>query len=283
MDDLTLPSLGKLPSKSSPASTPTTGQYENHDSDANLQKKISLTWSKVVANYTKRRVTDPVDRLIALSGVARAIHNTWWPQSTYLAGLWSHNLAQDVLWRKLTPSRPYTGKYRAPSWAATDGKVESSHTWPPMVNGLWTVKGAEVEPEVPGIHFAGIKEGCKIVIEAAVRKVGWDARNEDDQFLVSAKGRRIGQNIGLAYMDTTECVKREGWAVVVGENRGTIRNLYGLLVVEVEANAETESVVFKRVGMFNVHERIQDEGWEDDPWDDLEEWMATDKRVITII
>lgn len=232
-------------------------------------------------------MTDPRDRLIALSGVARLFWENWWTESKYLAGLWSHDFAQEVLWHRVWPeavdllpfdsdSRMETNKYCAPSWswAATPGTVDQA--WPPCVSPLWTLRDAVVVPEIERVEWAGARGGW-IEVEAVIRKVGWDVKDLGNQGLLKENRR-----VGLVYTDVVMKEEvGEGWAVVVGENRGRLRNLYGLLVVRVERGGEGGE--FRRIGMWNVHEKIKEDGWEDEPWDDVEGWMMEERRVIKII
>lgn len=278
-EDLALPSLA------SPISSIPNTLSAGHSEDALVCKKMSRTWSKILLNYTRRAITDPTDRLVAVSGVAQVLHREWWPQSTFLAGLWSHNFTQDILWRAMTPSEPYVGKYRAPSWswAAADGEVESGDPYPPTVDALWKVREVLAVPKVQGNNFAGVKEGCRIVIQAVMRKVAWNQKDKFNTALMRVKGEGTLEKIGIVIMDTTECMKGEGWAVVVGESRIGYITLYGLLVMKARNEGGEEIDSFVRVGMFQVHEKIPMKGWGDEPWDNLEEWMELDEQVITII
>ena len=88
-----------------------------------------MFWHVQVMEYTNRKSTFPEDKLPALSGVARSIHNI--TNSEYFAGLWMDNFLMDLCWaRSLLPREwepPYVLplSYRAPSfsWASVDGNV----------------------------------------------------------------------------------------------------------------------------------------------------------------
>lgn len=87
-------------------------------------------WMEIIATYTGRAMTDPEDRLHALSGIsAQWKHITGW---TYIAGLWVDIFANCLLWRyhfsrsTAGPNKiSHPGKYRAPSWswASINGPV----------------------------------------------------------------------------------------------------------------------------------------------------------------
>jgi hypothetical protein len=93
-------------------------------------------WSEVVTNFSSRHLTNPDDKLPALSGLARLYHQI--RGGRYLAGLWDVTVGEDLLWeaehfslfptnfnRKphIKPSVPVS--YRAPSWswASMDGSI----------------------------------------------------------------------------------------------------------------------------------------------------------------
>lgn len=78
-------------------------------------------WYRLIRWYTKCNLTNPEDKLIALSGVVRAIQAKTGDQ--YFAGLWREFLVEELCWRTIDlRERP---EFRAPSWswAAVDGPV----------------------------------------------------------------------------------------------------------------------------------------------------------------
>ncbi|KAL7905428.1 heterokaryon incompatibility protein domain-containing protein [Trichoderma velutinum] len=87
--------------------------------------QLNDAWNSIVAEYTKRDLTHPRDKLIAFYGIAETFQ-TAWKNSKYLAGLWSHKLLEELLWTKNSaPQHPRPEKVRAPSWswAAVDGPI----------------------------------------------------------------------------------------------------------------------------------------------------------------
>ncbi|KAK9776570.1 hypothetical protein SCAR479_06893 [Seiridium cardinale] len=80
-------------------------------------------WHKAVENYSIRALTHSADRLPALSGIAQAIQKR--TGSKYVAGLWSDNIAEDLLWERVGDLKPMTS-YQAPSfsWASIDGEID---------------------------------------------------------------------------------------------------------------------------------------------------------------
>jgi hypothetical protein len=106
-------------------------------SDRGRRNVPLLHWSHVVDKYTSCGLTETSDKLVALSGLARDLDNLsksndeYEDLSEYLAGLWSHKLCDQLLWRT---SRDMTAvrssNYRAPSWswASIDGKIDFNYT-----------------------------------------------------------------------------------------------------------------------------------------------------------
>lgn len=78
-------------------------------------------WERIKRWYASCHLTNAGDKLVALSGVARAIQNETGDQ--YFAGLWRRTLAQELCWMATDPRQRL--QYRAPSWSwtAVDGSV----------------------------------------------------------------------------------------------------------------------------------------------------------------
>ncbi|KAF8846446.1 hypothetical protein BDZ45DRAFT_756174 [Acephala macrosclerotiorum] len=70
------------------------------------------------------------DKLVALSGIAKTIQGRF-KDLDYLAGLWSYDLENQLLWYMMAPAKTRAEPYRAPSWswASLDGEI-----WPKFMN-----------------------------------------------------------------------------------------------------------------------------------------------------
>lgn len=94
-------------------------------------------WETVVHHYTERQLTDPSDKLPALSGLAQLRKEA--RGGIYLAGLWQDSLIHDLCWFHIIDfNRPTSGgvgrrpvDYRAPSWswASLDTDSRCSFWW----------------------------------------------------------------------------------------------------------------------------------------------------------
>ncbi|KFA76001.1 hypothetical protein S40288_10365 [Stachybotrys chartarum IBT 40288] len=111
-------------------------------------------WRKLVIQYSQSQLTYERDKLVAISGVAKMIQRllskTCTSEVGYHAGLWSPNLASQLLWEippnpSPVPTQPQ--KYRAPSWswASIDGEVSLPATW----DNRWVVVKSVVPKITP--------------------------------------------------------------------------------------------------------------------------------------
>lgn len=74
-------------------------------------------WLNWVREYTKRSLTKDSDKLVAIAGLAtHAQRKLNWSEDDYVAGLWRHDLAVDLLWRTAGVGTKMPC-YAAPSWS----------------------------------------------------------------------------------------------------------------------------------------------------------------------
>jgi hypothetical protein len=87
-----------------------------------IRRLVQFEWQKLIREYTKRSLTNPSDKLPAISGLARQIPAMF--ETEYCAGLWESGVRHDLDWVTSEPSEPLD-MYRAPSWswAAVDSPV----------------------------------------------------------------------------------------------------------------------------------------------------------------
>lgn len=81
--------------------------------------------------YSSKKLTDPRDRLSAISGLASlALGNKDISAQSYLAGLWKEDLVQGLLWYVVGPTIPYrfpTYIAQSWSWASVHGSIKYFH------------------------------------------------------------------------------------------------------------------------------------------------------------
>lgn len=82
-------------------------------------------WHCMICSYSKAEITEPSDKLVAISGIAKFCQPTF--KAEYLAGLWKSNLTQNLCWGPVSSqSAEHVPNYRAPSWS-----------WASMDGGVW--------------------------------------------------------------------------------------------------------------------------------------------------
>jgi hypothetical protein len=120
---------------------------EDRTADVNL-------WRSILWDYGECKLTEPSDKLPAISGIARLLADRL--DDEYLAGMWRKSLIEDLLWQGLDVRR--VSKYRAPSWswASVDGipGLGSYGKWEPMAEIL------DYKIELKGENYFGeVKSG----------------------------------------------------------------------------------------------------------------------------
>lgn len=107
---------------------------ENDENGRDFGKSEALTtvrhWCDVVGRYSNTALSEPRDKLIALSGLAEVIGHRIGHDVVYVAGMWAIHLAEQLLWyvhpvynnRQLGYPQRRAKEWRAPSfsWAALD-------------------------------------------------------------------------------------------------------------------------------------------------------------------
>lgn len=162
------------------------------DPEHHLEPQIYIfeLWKQIVEVYSRMELTDKMDKIVALSGIARQIAiqiGTPENPTTYVAGLWRLHLESQLLWKvetvfeqqtrtfKHPSTRPCEQQSRAPSfsWASVD-----THMGNGVVYGEVTDRGlkieivrVEVEAESSERPYGLIKEGGSIWIWGVLRPV----------------------------------------------------------------------------------------------------------------
>ncbi|SPN99534.1 uncharacterized protein DNG_02386 [Cephalotrichum gorgonifer] len=139
-----------------------------------------VSWHSTVETYTRRQLTLPKDRILAISGIAQRYSSTL--QGRYFAGHWGEALPYDLLW-SIGPGAPRQARpaeYQAPSWswAAVGGGVTFSYAaaanpseYPapnPVVFDL-SVHTALEEPQAP---FGAVTSGS-VQARGRIRPARW--------------------------------------------------------------------------------------------------------------
>ncbi|KAL1797272.1 hypothetical protein ACET3X_003878 [Alternaria dauci] len=221
------------------------------DPDPHLQSGVNALelWGRIVEVYSKTKVTQPGDKLIALSGMARwmskkieetpkaaivrrresaEISQHALPKSSqYVAGLWALHLASQLLWyveptfrygsfEHLTESPP---GYRAPSfsWAAIDAERGNGIKYGEVTDRdlLITVEEISITPRSRSDEF-GILDDAYVELQVKLREASF-FRRPPDRFAWHLVGR--GNLNDEIYTDVyLDCPARDA----TGDNNGGI-------------------------------------------------------------
>lgn len=76
---------------------------------------LSKIWTHIVDHYTFCNLTYSNDRLVALSGVARAVQIE--NKDQYVAGMWRKDLEHQLCWTTFFTAPARSSDYRAPTWS----------------------------------------------------------------------------------------------------------------------------------------------------------------------
>lgn len=255
------------------------------DAVSGKEFEIESAWGTVIAGYSKRGITDPRDKLIALYGIAEVFHGIW-NTSKYLAGLWQRNLLEELLWQNsAAPRFPRPAIYRAPSWSwvATDGEITpafSMHHWGEDKSECEILQ-CEVTLRNEMLPFGEVTEGF-LRLDAVLNKVLWNPVEgkifafktipPSNESVLEAQGALLGR----AYPDGLEDVSSaigHVWAIPLRSSSKVSQMIEGLIVVPSLAKGGH----FRRVGMFQIPtgKPMGDT--------DIEAWMGTPRQKLVII
>lgn len=121
-----------------------------NEEDPNDCADIVHHFHRIIEQYSALRLTNPTDRLPALSGLCKRVQHL---RGDYLAGLWSDSLCFDLMWRvnTLNLSSDTTGRpaeYRGPTWSWITAQSPVSY-WSDMTNFKSSDPRFRVHEELP--------------------------------------------------------------------------------------------------------------------------------------
>ncbi len=265
------------------------------NSNPSMNDEMRNIWESILEMYTTRKVTKPRDRLIAFSGIVEHFQEVW-PDSKYIAGLWSHQLPKSLLWRSCASWKPRPQSYCAPSWswASIDSGVEN-HSQPQSRYGIVYSEDIDENTDEPPPHehaicivqfcnaetntYGEVTNGC-LILDTILWQAVWDPVQEilidiahvrthhsaKINPLVSEKEMRHG--MGRAGCDAAEPASQEIGEVYLAVVTATSETLYGLVLVpatnkitNTHEDAYTDS--FRRIGGFSLRINVDvDDTWQ---------------------
>jgi hypothetical protein len=75
---------------------------DDETSNERIRKEQQDIWQAIIKNYTRRNITDPLDRLPALAGIIGELEKVWVDKC--IAGLWNKSFLEHLLWQKAFPN-----------------------------------------------------------------------------------------------------------------------------------------------------------------------------------
>jgi hypothetical protein len=128
-----------------------------------VQNRFLRDWKPIVSEFSRRSLSEPDDKLPALSGVAAEFNRL--TGDVYLAGLWKGSLPWGLLWHRVpheSTVQPQKSTYRSPSWSWASTEDPISFEEPlmfPEADTQVTVHSASTTPVNPLMLFGKLKEG----------------------------------------------------------------------------------------------------------------------------
>lgn len=258
-----------------------------HDSPSALR-----WWESVVHHYTERKLTDPSDKLPALSGLAQLRKES--RSGMYLAGLWQDSLIHDLCWYHTLNYNVATSggpgrrpvDYRAPSWswASLDTDSPCSFWWTGRISihpifpwaeprQVCTIFEAFCRPktaDITGEVQCGFLDIGVVLIPATVcldsrKEVAWTITNiETDLQLDFFKPDCELENDGLSLGAQVYCAPIAEAVVDTGLQRGclVLRKLYTSLYQRVGfcilQKGEREEPYIQRAFSFGSDDQVEE-------------------------
>lgn len=83
--------------------------------------EIFRIWRLLIRDYSTRKLTDPEDKLLAMSGIVSSFQHVM--QDDYLIGMWRKYLVHELSWMTHDAVRPEVWRCPSWSWMSVDGHV----------------------------------------------------------------------------------------------------------------------------------------------------------------
>ncbi|KAK0232012.1 heterokaryon incompatibility protein-domain-containing protein [Armillaria nabsnona] len=253
--------------------------------DLPADEDVAKVWRNILNLYTQRTLTKPRDRLVALSGIVEQFHR-FWSHTTYIAGLWEHQLPGCLLWYQgSSQCRTRPDRYRAPSWswASMDGEVTMTSC--SNLGVLCTIIQCNVNVAREMNPYGEVTAGS-LVLDTILQPAVWDPVEGE---LFDAAGVPTGPlewpeltrsdsgrgEIGYVVRDAIETVSERIGKVHLALISNTGKALLGLVLIPVTSQIpsaeQNDCPSFRRVGWFTA------------PFCDKSAWLSSSYQHIKVI
>ncbi|KAE9380862.1 HET-domain-containing protein [Stipitochalara longipes BDJ] len=133
-------------------------------------------WRSLVEIYTRRNLTIPSDRILAISGLAQRCGVIY--SDMYLAGLWRRSIEDDLLWTRkdfLYEARPSDrvrpATFQGPTWSWTGINGAVQFRTPPGLSQMSFI-GADIRLVEPRAVYGAVKSAV-LKLRGRVRPATW--------------------------------------------------------------------------------------------------------------
>ena len=168
--------------------------FDRSDMNINVNQQIRR-WYDISHDFSQRTLSDPLDRLPALAGVAKELRLVFPGIGDYVAGLWTTNLAQQLLWRR--SGHDGQPKWRlntfiGPSWSWVS--IEASFTFPTFATMPAKIRleilGHEIQHDVSSDRY-GYLSAASLRVRGRLKTAQW---NISTQQIDSPNGLSLAGN-----------------------------------------------------------------------------------------
>ena len=199
------------------------------------------SWSDLVLTYSSRRLSDPNDILLAISGIADYLWQTH--GGTYMAGLWREHFPGALMWQNFSTPHHRLRQYRAPSWswAANYGIMEYAEY--DRYDRDFTLVSVDIVLKSPQAPFGAVTGGS-ITVRGWLRRLFMRQTGVDQYMLVDVNGDTSAD----CYPDSEEdCLKELiVWCLQVSPyNEDTGRGPSGIILTTKDGK------IYRRRGLFS--------------------------------
>jgi len=217
-------------------------------------------WHNLVSYYSGLQLSEPSDRLPAIAGLARELHEIGQviTKPIYHAGLWRDSLVQDLLWRVDEPlcSRPERRSDNPSpptwSWASVEDKISY---WPEvLVDQGFSILGVETNPAPYTDSFGEctggkIKVTCSVVpatLNGIASALGDDRRPGQPRYCVDVSCMKVPMFADYLLPSTGEYHPSGKKVFCSGQFRGKLFTV-SLVLQQVQGSA-----VYQRIGIVQI-------------------------------
>jgi hypothetical protein len=134
------------------------------------REEILRLWQTLVGEYSRRHLTKPNDKLLAIGAIAQRVGDAI-QDHDYLAGIWKTRIPRDLMWAVKSTRSPRPKDFRAPSWswAAIDGSVHLA--WDVRAGNVsLQVLECHTKPVFPAARYGAVTNG-HLVVRGRLRRV----------------------------------------------------------------------------------------------------------------